>query len=162
MFDFLEGTSTEVHINITSLMIQLVLAFILGTILALHPTTIKRTFAKSKRLQVAKSQILLCVAGALLINVIGDSAARAFGIFGIGSFVRFKAPVKSPMDASLMFMLLGIGMALGLGLYEGALLCSAFLFGILYVLSFIKVKGPKSKNKQDFESITSDNSKVNS
>lgn len=145
MNELFSDISSEINIEPKIMLFQLTLAFVVGLIIALHPTDWKKTFSKENPLKIAKAQILLCVAGALLINVIGDSTARAFGIFGIGSFVRFRAPVKNPMDAAKMFMLLGVGMAIGLDLYIEAIMCTAFLFVALFILSLIKIS-PTTKN----------------
>ena len=42
------------------------------------------------------AQILLCVAGAMMMIIIGNSLARAFGIAGAASIVRFRTPVEGP------------------------------------------------------------------
>lgn len=132
--------STELNLDASVLLLELLFAGFVGIFIAFHPTRIKTLLKKKKTLDVAKAQILLCIAGALLINVIGDSAARAFGIFGIGSFVRFRAPVRSPMEAAIMFLLLGLGMAVGLKLYAVAAVSTLFLFVILFPVSWVKVK----------------------
>ena len=54
------------------------------------------------------------MAGALLVVVIGDSLARAFGLVGLGTFIRFRAGVKDPRDVAILFVMIGVGMACGL------------------------------------------------
>src|SRR6185503_11360150 len=61
-------------------------------------------------------QVMICVAGAMMVVVIGDSLERAFGLVGLGSFIRFRAGIKDPRDAAVMFVMIGIGMACGLTL----------------------------------------------
>ena len=63
------------------------------------------------------AQILLCVSGAMMMVLINDSLARAFGIAGAASLVRFRTPVDDPRDAAVMFLLIGLGMASGLGAF---------------------------------------------
>jgi len=74
-----------------------------------------------------QAQILLCIAGALLVMLIGDSLARAIGILGGAAIVRFRTPVDDPKDATILFLLLGLGMAMGLGYFGVAGLAALFL-----------------------------------
>jgi hypothetical protein len=67
-------------------------------------------------LQGAQSQTLIAAAGALMVVVIGDNVARAFGLVGLGAFIRFRSGISDPRDAAIMFVMIGIGMACGLGL----------------------------------------------
>ena len=39
-----------------------------------------------------------------MVVVIGDSTARAFGLVGLGAFIRFRAGIKDPRDAAVMFV----------------------------------------------------------
>jgi hypothetical protein len=64
---------------------------------------------------LAHAQILLCVAGAMMMALINDSLARAFGIAGAASIIRFRTPVDDPKNAVVLFLLMGLGMACGLG-----------------------------------------------
>jgi hypothetical protein len=63
----------------------------------------------------AQAQTLITVAGALMVSVIGDNMARAFGLVGLGAFIRFRSGIKDPRDAAVMFVMIGIGMSCGLG-----------------------------------------------
>ena len=80
------------------------------------------------------AQILLCVSGAMMMVLINDSLARAFGIAGAASLVRFRTPVDDPRDAAVMFLLIGLGMASGLGAFAlatgGAVTVALFLVAL--------------------------------
>lgn len=84
---------------------------------------------------IDQAQILLCIAGALVVMLIGDSMARAIGILGGASIVRFRTPVDDPRDATVLFLLLGLGMAAGLGHFGLAGLAAMFLGAVLLFLS---------------------------
>ena len=47
--------------------------------------------------------------------VVGDSLARAFGLGAALSIVRFRTPVKNPLDTAFLFMSVAVGMASGVG-----------------------------------------------
>lgn len=84
---------------------------------------------------LAHAQILFCVAGALVIIIIGDSLPRAFGAFGVASIIRFRTPLKDPKDAAVLFLLVGLGMASGGGLFAVAGLGALFLCFFLLLLN---------------------------
>ncbi len=70
--------------------------------------------------EIAQAQILIAIAGAVMVAIIGDSVARAFGLVGLGGLIRFRSGIKDTRDAAVMFSMIGIGMACGLGLFEVA------------------------------------------
>jgi anti-anti-sigma factor len=81
-----------------------------------------------------QAQILLCVAGAMVMVIIGNSVARAFGIAGAASIIRFRTPVDDPKDVVILFLLMGLGMAAGVGAFAVAGLGTAFLCAFLMLL----------------------------
>ena len=60
-----------------------------------------------------QAQTLLCVSGAMMMIIIGNSLARAFGIAGAASIIRFRTPVDDPKDVTILFLLMGLGMSVG-------------------------------------------------
>jgi hypothetical protein len=81
-----------------------------------------------------QAQVLLAVSGALMMLIVGDSLARAFGLAGAASIVRFRTPVEDPRDVTVLFLLMGLGMACGLGALGVAGLGTAFLAVCLVLL----------------------------
>ena len=79
-----------------------------------------------------QTQILLAIVGAIVMLVVGQSLARAFGIVGVASLVRYRAKIQDPKDAGVMLACLGIGLACGVGLYLIAIFATAFLIGFLW------------------------------
>jgi hypothetical protein len=75
------------------------------------------------------AQVLIAVAGALMTSVIGNNVALAFGLVGLGGFIRFRSGIKDPREAGVMFLMIGIGMACGIGRMPLALV--AVLCGIV-------------------------------
>jgi len=93
-------------------------------------------------LPVAHAQILFCVAGALTIIIIGNSLARAFGAFGIASIVRFRTSLKDPEDATVLFLLIGLGMSAGRGILAVSGLGTLFICGLLLALDRLRRQAP--------------------
>ncbi|RPJ78017.1 MAG: DUF4956 domain-containing protein, partial [Acidobacteria bacterium] len=90
-------------------------------------TGVSRRVEKPLKPAMEHAQVLLCVAGAMMMMLIGDSLARAFGIVGAASMIRFRTPVKDPKAVTVLFLLLGLGMASGLGAFSLAGLGAVFL-----------------------------------
>jgi len=121
--------------------VRLLIAFALGAIVSYRPW---RALIPSRRrplppaLENAQAQTMIAVAGALMVSVIGDNMARAFGLVGLGAFIRFRSGIKDPRDAAVMFVMIGIGMACGLGNVPMALVAAGFC-GV--VLAFFDATG---------------------
>lgn len=81
-----------------------------------------------------QAAVLLSVSGALMMIIIGNSTARALGIAGGASIIRFRTPVEDPKDTILLFLLLALGMALGLGAFEVCGYACLFLCSFLALL----------------------------
>ena len=103
-----------------------------AALIGLAVTAVQRRSDRSAHARTVRhAQILLCVAGAMMMVLINDSLARAFGIAGAAGLVRFRTPVDDPRDAAVMFLLIGLGMASGLGAFAlaagGAVMVALFL-----------------------------------
>jgi len=72
---------------------------------------------------------------AVVIMVIGNNLARAFGLVGAMSIIRFRTAVKDTIDIVFIFFALGIGMAAGVGLYSVAVGGTIFIGLVLLSLS---------------------------
>jgi anti-anti-sigma factor len=111
-------------------LLKLVVAALVGLLVtAIHQP---RTPERSRAMEQA--QTLLCVSGAMMMIIIGNSLARAFGIAGAASIIRFRTPVDDPKDVTILFLLMGLGMSAGLGAFAIVGLGSAFLCTVLLVL----------------------------
>jgi len=78
------------------------------------------------------------VVGAIVMLVVGASLARAFGIVGAASLVRYRAKVDDPKDAGVMLSTLSIGLASGVGLYALAAVGTFFVLGMLWVIESLE------------------------
>lgn len=79
------------------------------------------------------SLVLISLLTALVIMVIGDSLARAFGLVGAMSIIRFRTAVKETLDIAHIFFALAIGMTAGVGLL-GAAIVGTLMVGTIYAL----------------------------
>jgi anti-anti-sigma factor len=109
---------------------KLIAAALIGALV----TAIHQPVSRDRPRSLEQAQILLCVSGAVMMIIIGNSLARAFGIAGAAGIVRFRTPVDDPKDVTILFLLMGLGMATGLGAFAVAGLATAFLCIALLVL----------------------------
>ena len=120
---------------------KLVVAAIIGLIV----TSVQRYYRSERTANPAleQAQVLLCVAGALMMLIIGSSIARAFGIAGAASIIRFRTPVEDARDITVLFILMGLGMAAGLGGFAVAGLGTVFLCAMFPVLNTFASARPR-------------------
>jgi hypothetical protein len=83
---------------------------------------------------VAQTQILLAVVAAAMMMIVGDSAARAFGIFAAASLVRFRTNIRDPKETTVLLICLGVGLACGVGRLDMALILTIFVLLALWIL----------------------------
>ncbi len=62
---------------------------------------------------MARSLIILSLIVALVMLVIGNNIARAFGLFGALALIRFRTPVKDANDTVFLFFSVAVGIAAG-------------------------------------------------
>jgi len=83
---------------------------------------------------VAQTQILLAVVAAAMMMIVGDSAARAFGIFAAASLVRFRTNIRDPKETTVLLICLGVGLACGVGRLDMAFILTIFVLVALAIL----------------------------
>lgn len=116
-------------------LIALPLAALLGAALAFRP---RRRGTPPRDPAVVETQILLAVVGAVIMLIVGASLARAFGIAGAASLIRYRSKIDDPKDAVVMLSTLTVGLASGVGLYLLAPFTTVFLLLILWLVESIE------------------------
>jgi uncharacterized membrane protein YhiD involved in acid resistance len=114
--------------------LRLVLAALLGAALAFRPR--KRILALKRNPYVSQTQILLAIVAAALMIIVGDNAARAFGIFAAVSLVRFRTNIRDPKEITVLLISLALGLASGVGRWDLALILAVFSFVVLWLLEW--------------------------
>lgn len=82
-----------------------------------------------------RSLITLALITAIVIAVVGNNLARAFGLVGAMSIIRFRTSLKDPQDLVFVFFSLTVGLAAGVGLHALALLGTVFVGAIILLMS---------------------------
>ncbi len=116
------------------LFLAMTIASILGALLAYHPKRAREVNSQVSDAVVKKTQILICVAGSIIFPLIRGDLALAFGLAGFGGFVRYRTALSNPMDLSMIFILIGLGMACGLQYYSIAVAITGFIYLLLYIM----------------------------
>ena len=110
------------------------LAAFLAALLAFRPR--RGVVAARRNPYVAQTQILMAVVAAAMMMVVGDSAARAFGIFAAASLVRFRTNIRDPKEITVLLVCLGVGLAAGVGRWDMAIILTLFVLLTLQILEY--------------------------
>ena len=102
------------------------LSLLFSFLFALPVTWVYRWTRPPRKYSQAFAQTLLVVpiAIALVVFLVKDSVALAFSLAGIVAAVRFRTSLNEPMDATYMFIVIGIGLAAGIQYGSVAILAS--------------------------------------
>jgi anti-anti-sigma factor len=121
---------------------KLVSAAVIGMLV----TVVHRQYRHERSANPAldQAQVLLCISGAMMMIIIGSSLARAFGIAGAASIIRFRTPVEDARDITILFLLMGLGMAAGLGALAVAGLGTVFLCVMIPILNMFSSERPRT------------------
>jgi uncharacterized membrane protein YhiD involved in acid resistance len=110
--------------------VNLAVAFALGVLITWVYRGTNRQLTSS--FSFVNTLVLLSMIMSVVMMVIGNSIARAFGLAGAMSIIRFRTVVKDVRDTAFVFFSLGIGMATGTGNLKiatvGTLLVSLFIW----------------------------------
>ena len=121
---------------------KLLAAALVGTLISSIQRRSQKERPQSGSLEHAR--ILLCTAGALMMLIIGNSIARAFGIAGAASIIRFRTPIEDPKEITVLFLLMGLGMLCGIGSFAVAGVATAFVCVFLVVLDRFGAAKPRT------------------
>jgi uncharacterized membrane protein YhiD involved in acid resistance len=116
------------------LTLRLLLAALLGAALAFRPR--KKILALKRNPYVSQTQILLAIVAAALMIIVGDNAARAFGIFAAVSLVRFRTNIRDPKEITVLLISLALGLSSGVGRWDLALVLAIFSLIVLWMLEW--------------------------
>jgi len=116
---------------------KLVLAALLGAIVGYR-----------QRIQVeeyiVQAHVIIAFTGALMMIIIGNEIVRAVGLLGAGSIIRYRTPVRDPKALASLFVTMGIGIAVGIGLFELAFIGAVLIVLIQGVFATIASRLPRA------------------
>lgn len=116
------------------IMLRLLLAALLGTALAYRPR--RKLLVLKRNPYVSQTQILLAIVAAALMIIVGDNAARAFGIFAAVSLVRFRTNIRDPKEVTVLLICMALGLAAGVGRWDLGIALALFSLIALWILEW--------------------------
>jgi uncharacterized membrane protein YhiD involved in acid resistance len=122
---------------------NLFVALICGVIIALVYRFIYKGPSYSPTF--VNSLVILTLITAVVILVIGNNLARAFGLVGAMSIIRFRTAVRDVQDIVFIFLALTVGMASGVGLHIVAIFGTIFICLILVLLVTFNFGAPRKR-----------------
>ena len=123
---------------------KLIAAAVIGLLVTVVHRQYRHGAERQTNPAMDQAQVLLCVSGAMMMIIIGNNLARAFGIAGAASIIRFRTPVEDARDITILFLLMGLGMAAGLGALAVAGLGTLFLCALIPLLNLFSSERPRT------------------
>ncbi len=128
-------------VNFFDVVTNLMVALVCGIIIALVYRFIYK--GSSYSVTYVNSLVLLTLITSVVILVIGNNLARAFGLVGAMSIIRFRTAVRDVQDIVFIFFALSIGMAAGVGLHAIAIASTIIISFIAIVLVTFNFGAPR-------------------
>lgn len=125
-----------IDLSLVGLVKKIGLAALLGIFLSVVIRRFSPGLTDKRKNQLAATSmqhthIMLCIGGAFIMIIIGNSLANAFGLTGALSMIRFRTNLINPREAAVIILVIAIGMACGLAQYLTALVMTALTVLIL-------------------------------
>jgi uncharacterized membrane protein YhiD involved in acid resistance len=98
-------------------------------------------------LAFVNSLVLLTMITSVVILTIGSNLARAFGLVGAMSIIRFRTAVKDTQDIVYIFFALAVGLASGCGAFTVAILGTICIGTVIFVFARV---GASGSHKQEY------------
>jgi len=114
------------NVTLADFLLRLLVAFLAGQAIGWFYAWSHGVLSYSQNL--VQSLVLLSMIVCVIMGVVGDSLARAFGLAAALAIVRFRTPVKDARDTTFLFLSVAVGMAAGAGQLSIAL-ASTFVIG---------------------------------
>lgn len=122
------------RVTVIEVFAAIFLSFILTTIIA---TVYRLTHTGARYSQsFVQTIVIMGVVVSVVMIVIGNNIAVAFGLVGAFSIIRFRSAMNDPKDIAFIFFGMAAGISSGLGYYMIAILFTASLVAIIFFLYF--------------------------
>ncbi|HRI60534.1 MAG TPA: DUF4956 domain-containing protein [Saprospiraceae bacterium] len=123
---------------------NLLVALVCGLILSIIYRMTYR--GPSYSVTFVNSLVLLSIIAAIIVMVIGNNVARAFGLVGAMSIIRFRTAIRDTMDLVFIFLSLALGMACGVGLSAVAISGTLMASLVVLILTFTHFGAPRRRH----------------
>jgi uncharacterized membrane protein YhiD involved in acid resistance len=131
-------------ITLADILVNLLIALICGFIISLVYRYVYK--GPSYSVTFVNSLILLTLITSVVILVIGNNLARAFGLVGAMSIIRFRTAIRDTQDIVFIFFSLSIGMGCGVGLHFIAIISTLLIGVVIIILSKTNYAHPRRRH----------------
>jgi len=120
------------NVTLADFLLRLLVAYLAGQAIGWFYGWSHGVLSYSQNL--VQSLVLLSMVVCVIMGVVGDSLARAFGLAAALAIVRFRTPVKDSRDTTFLFLSVAVGMAAGAGQLSIALASTAIIGSVALFL----------------------------
>ena len=124
MFDLTSISNNAQNTPISLIFFAALMSFCLSLLLVLTYEKTSREVARPDHF--IQSLLLMSIVTTTIMQSIGDSLARSFGIFGALAIIRFRMRISSPRDISFVFATMAVGIACGVHSFINGLIGTVF------------------------------------
>ena len=82
--------------------------------------------------------VIVSLITTMIVVTIRSNFAVSLGMVGALSIVRFRTPLKEPLDLGFMFWAVGMGISMGALLFNVAILFSLFIASVILIVSKLR------------------------
>ena len=130
-------------VTVLDVFTNMIVALVCGIIIAVVYRFIYK--GPSYSVTYVNSLVLLALVTSVVMLVIGNNLARAFGLVGAMSIIRFRTAVRDVQDIVFIFFSLAVGMASGVGLHLIAIVGTITISFIAVVLVTFNFGAPRKR-----------------
>jgi uncharacterized membrane protein YhiD involved in acid resistance len=127
-FQDLSGT-----FSVADIAIAMALSFVLSAMIGWVYRATHRNVSYSQ--SYVQTLVILGMLISLIMLVVGSNIARAFALVGALSVVRFRNAIKETRDVGFIFLVMGVGMAVGTRFYLLAVVAAVAISLIIMLMS---------------------------
>lgn len=118
--------------SVGDITLALVLSFVLSAMIGWVYRFTHRNISYSQ--SYVQTLVILGMLIALIMLVVGSNIARAFALVGALSVIRFRNAIKETRDVGFIFLVMGVGMAVGTRFYLLAAVAAVAISLIVLVM----------------------------
>jgi uncharacterized membrane protein YhiD involved in acid resistance len=126
-FQDLSGT-----FSVADIAIVMALSFVLSAMIGWVYRATHRNVSYSQ--SYVQTLVILGMLISLIMLVVGSNIARAFALVGALSVVRFRNAIKETRDVGFIFLVMGVGMAVGTRFYVLAVVAAVTISLIIVIM----------------------------
>ena len=141
MFDSVTVQTASESVSVLTLVFTILLAFVLSSALAFVYQKTFRGLSYSRNF--VQSIVLISIISTVVIQSVGDSLARGFGIMAAMAIIRFRTNFKDPRDTLFVFASLAAGIACGSYTFQIAIV-GTLGFSLAAIILYHSPLGPNS------------------